>query len=427
MRLNLAPKVATITASAQCQQMFELLAQDLLSKARCARLTTAHGVIDTPAFMPVGTQGSVKGVSPRELRELNAQIILGNTYHLFVRPGLDVIKHFGGLHKFMNWDGPILTDSGGYQIFSLSKLRKITEDGVEFQNHIDGARAFISPEIAIETQAALGGDIVMALDECIPYPCEYEYAAQSAEMTTRWARRCKEWQKENAQRSTSNAQRPTAVGSAVPAESRADALGTAHTTGRQLLFGIVQGGTFEDLRKQSAQAIVELDFDGYAIGGVSVGEPEEEMMRAVESAEPFLPKDKPRYAMGLGTPPQLLEMIARGMDMFDCVLPTRLARNGTAFTDTGTLNLKNAEFARDKRPIEENCVCPACGGFSRGYIRHLVKAEEILGLRLITLHNLRFYLELMNRARAEIERGTFDQFRKTFVADYKTRDAMMIE
>ncbi|MGZ5545079.1 MAG: tRNA guanosine(34) transglycosylase Tgt [Limisphaerales bacterium] len=393
--------------------MFELLAQDLLSKARCARLATAHGVIDTPAFMPVGTQGSVKGVSPRELRELNAQIILGNTYHLFVRPGLDVIKHFGGLHKFMNWDGPILTDSGGYQIFSLSKLRKITEDGVEFQNHIDGARAFISPEIAIETQAALGGDIVMSLDECIPYPCEYDYAAQSAEMTTRWAKRCR------------------AVASAVlSGESSVlapDALRTAHTTARQLLFGIVQGGTFEDLRKQSAQAIVALDFDGYAIGGVSVGEPEKEMMRAVESAEPFLPKDKPRYAMGLGTPPQLLEMIARGMDMFDCVLPTRLARNGTAFTDTGTLNLKNAEFALDQRPIEENCACPACREFSRGYIRHLVKAEEILGLRLITLHNLHFYLELMNRVRAEIERGTFDQFRKTFVADYKTRDAMMIE
>jgi queuine tRNA-ribosyltransferase len=366
--------------------------------------------------MPVGTQGSVKGVSPRELRELNAQIILGNTYHLFVRPGLNVIKHFGGLHKFMNWDGPILTDSGGYQIFSLSKLRKITEDGVEFQNHIDGARALISPEIAIEIQAALGGDIVMALDECIPYPCEYDYAAQSAEMTTRWAKRCK-----------AVASAVLSGESSVESACAPDALGTAHTTARQLLFGIVQGGTFADLRTQSAQAIVALDFDGYAIGGVSVGEPEEEMMRAVESAEPFLPKDKPRYAMGLGTPPQLLEMIARGMDMFDCVLPTRLARNGTAFTDTGTLNLKNAEFALDKRPIEENCACPACREFSRGYIRHLVKAEEILGLRLITLHNLHFYLELMNRARAETEGGRFDQFRKTFVADYKTRDVIAAE
>src|SRR5213594_4357157 len=395
---------------------FELLTTDGCSKARRGGLTTAHGVIDTPAFMPIGTQGTVKAVTPRELREMNAQIILGNTYHLFVRPGLDVIKHFGGLHKLMNWDGPILTDSGGYQIFSLAKLRKITDNGVEFQNHIDGARAFISPEIAMEIQATLGSDIAMALDECVPYPCEYDYAAQSAEMTTRWAKRCK------------------AVASAVfsgessTRSSRApDALGTAHTTARQLLFGIVQGSTFEDLRKQSAQAIAELDFDGYAIGGVSVGEPEEEMMRAVEWAEPFLPGNKPRYAMGLGTPPQLLELIARGMDMFDCVLPTRLARNGTAFTAAGTINLKNTEFILDKNPIEENCACEACREFTRGYIRHLVKAEEILGLRLITLHNLHFYLNLMNRVRSEIKAGTFDQFRKTFVAEYKTRDAMRVE
>jgi queuine tRNA-ribosyltransferase len=397
------------------QKAFEILAIDRDSKARCGRITTTHGAIDTPAFMPVGTQGSVKGVSPRELHELNAQIILGNTYHLFVRPGLDVIKHFGGLHKFMNWDGPILTDSGGYQIFSLAKLRKITEEGVEFQNHIDGARAFISPEIAMEIQFALGSDIAMALDECVPYPCKYDYAAQSAEMTTRWARRCKEWKKENAHRLTSNAQRPTE-------ETTVSQLSTINS---QLLFGIVQGATFQDLRKQSAQAIVNIDFDGYAIGGVSVGEPEDEMMQAVEWSEPFLPADKPRYAMGLGTPPQLLEMIARGMDMFDCVLPTRLARNGTAFTGTGTLNLKNAEFTRDKRPVEESCTCPACREFSRGYIRHLIKAEEILGLRLITLHNLHFHLNLMNRARGEIERGAFDQFRKAFVTEYKTRDAVV--
>jgi queuine tRNA-ribosyltransferase len=391
------------------QNDFELLASDQHSKARRGRLKTIHGVIDTPAFMPVGTQGSVKGVSPRELRELNAQIILGNTYHLFVRPGLDVIEHFGGLHNFMSWNGPILTDSGGYQIFSLAKLRKITEEGVEFQNHIDGARAFISPEIAMEIQAALGSDIAMVLDECVPYPCEYDYAAKSAELTARWAKRCK------------------AVASAVSADFGAAALRTAHATARQLLFGIVQGGTFNDLRRESAQAIVELDFEGYAIGGVSVGEPEEEMMRAVESAEPFLPADRPRYAMGLGTPPQMLEMIARGMDMFDCVLPTRLARNGTAFTAAGTLNLKNAEFALDKRPIEENCACPACREFRRGYIRHLVKAEEILGLRLITLHNLHFYLNLISRARTEVERGTFDQFRRAFVAEYKTRDAATVE
>ena len=396
------------------QKTFELVSQDRESKARRGRLITTHGIVETPAFMPIGTQGSVKAVSPRELRELNAQIILGNTYHLFVRPGLDVIKHFGGLHNFISWDGPILTDSGGFQIFSLVKLRKINEEGVEFQNHIDGSRAFMSPEIAMEIQAALGSDVAMVLDECVPYPCEYEYAAKSAELTTRWAKRCKASREENAQRSTPNAQHRTEE----PIVSQPS------TTNSQLLFGIVQGGTFENLRRASTQAIVQLDFDGYAIGGVSVGEPEEEMMRAVESAEPFLPTDKLRYAMGLGTPPQMLEMIARGMDMFDCVLPTRLARNGTAFTATGTLNLKNAEFALDKRPIEENCACPACREFTRGYIRHLVKAEEILGLRLITLHNLHFYLNLMNRARTEIEGGAFDQFRKAFVALYKTRDAV---
>ena len=373
--------------------MFELLAQDPSSKARRGRLTTAHGAIDTPAFIPVGTQGSVKATSPRELRELDAQIVLGNTYHLFVRPGLDVIKHFGGLHKFMNWDGPILTDSGGYQIFSLSKLRKITEEGVHFQNHVDGTPAFISPEIAMEIQAALDSDIAMVLDECAPYPCEYDYAARSAEMTTRWAKRCK---------------------------SEFDIRNSKFEIKRQL-FGIVQGATFDDLRKSSAQAIVDLSFDGYAIGGVSVGEPQDEMMRAVESAEPALPEHKPRYAMGLGTPPQLLEMIARGIDMFDCVLPTRLARNGTAFTATGTINLKNAEFALDKKPIEEDCACPTCREFVRGYIRHLVKAEEILGLRLITVHNLHFYLDLMRQARDTIENKTFDGFRKNFVSNYKTR------
>jgi queuine tRNA-ribosyltransferase len=389
--------------------MFGLLAQDRQAKARRGRLTTAHGIIDTPAFMPVGTKGTVKAVSPGELRELKAQIILGNTYHLFVRPGLDVIERFGGLHNFMGWHGPILTDSGGYQIFSLAKLRKITEEGVEFQNHIDGTRAFISPEIAMEIQTALGSDIAMALDECVPYPCEYDYAAKSAELTKRWAKRCKEWKERNVERRTE------------------ESINYQLSTTGSLLFGIVQGGTFDDLRRESAQAIVELGFGGYAIGGVSVGEPEAEMMAAVESVEPFLPTDKPRYAMGLGTPPQLLEMIARGMDMFDCVLPTRLARNGTAFTTTGTLNLKNAEFTLDKRPIEDNCECYSCRDFSRGYIRHLIKTEEILGLRLITLHNLHFYFNLMSRARVEIGCGTFDQFRKAFVADYKTRDAAIVE
>src|SRR5881398_984233 len=387
--------------------MFELVAQDRESKARRGRIATAHGVLDTPAFMPIRTQGSVKGVSPKELRELKAQIVLGNTYHLFVRPGLDVIKHFGGLHKFMNWDGPILTDSGGYQIFSLAKLCKITEEGVHFQNHVDGTPAFISPEFAKEIQTVLGSDIAMVLDECPPWPCDYDYAARSMEMTVRWAQRCKRSVEAGVSPATSN-----------------NAAGTAAATEGQLVFGIVQGATFPELRKQSAQASVEIGFDGYAIGGVSVGEPEEEMMRAVESSALFLPENKPRYAMGLGTPPQLLELIARGMDMFDCVLPTRLARNGTAFTAVGTLNLKNAEFARDKNPIEQGCACPACQEYTRGYIRHLIKAEEILGLRLITLHNLHFYLNLMSRARTKIECGAFDQFRKAFVAGYKTRDAV---
>src|SRR5437667_8970649 len=385
--------------------MFELIVQDRHTKARHGRLTTAHGVIHTPAFMPIGTQGTVKAVTPRELREHKAQIILGNTYHLFVRPGIDVIQHFGGLHKFMNWDGPILTDSGGYQIFSLAKLRKITEEGVHFQNHVDGTPAFISPEITMEIQAALGSDIAMVLDECPPWPCEYDYAARSMEMTARWAQRCKR-----------------AVEAGVSPAKLKNAAGAAATTANPLLFGIVQGATFEDLRKASAQASVEIGFDGYAIGGVSVGEPEEEMMRAVESSAQFLPKDKPRYAMGLGTPPQLLELIARGMDLFDCVLPTRLARNGTAFAGTGTLNLKNAEFARDKNPIEQDCACPACQEYTRGYIRHLIKAEEILGLRLITLHNLHFYINLMRQVRNTITRGDFEAFRNYFVSRYKVRE-----
>jgi queuine tRNA-ribosyltransferase len=367
--------------------MFALLATDPASKARRARLTTAHGVIETPTFMPVGTQGSVKGVSPGELRQLEAQIILGNTYHLFVRPGIDVIRHFGGLRCFMNWDGPILTDSGGYQIFSLAGLRKITEEGVHFQNHLDGTPTFISPESAMEIQATLGSDIAMVLDECPPYPCEHEYAARSLELTIRWAKRCR------------------AV--ARPPD--------------QLLFGIAQGGTFEDLRRASAEATVQIGFDGYAIGGVSVGETESEMMQAVEWVEPFLPNDKPRYAMGLGTPPQLLDLIARGVDMFDCVLPTRLARNGTAFTAGGTLNLKNAEFTLQKGPIEESCTCPACRDFTRGYLRHLIKAEEILGLRLVTLHNLHFYLALMKRARLAIEAGAFGNLRREFVQGYRTK------
>jgi queuine tRNA-ribosyltransferase len=405
--------------------MFEVRATDKSTRARSGRLKTEHGLIETPAFMPVGTQGSVKAVSSRELGELNTQIVLGNTYHLFVRPGLDVIRHFGGLHSFMNWDGPILTDSGGYQIFSLAKLRKITEEGVHFQNHVDGTPAFISPEIAMEIQTALGSDIAMVLDECPPWPCDYDYAARSMEMTIRWARRCKVVAAASLSHPEQKCQSRSDRG--IPMRKVPVAPGDSSTALRsarndQLIFGIVQGATFPELRKQSAQASVEIGFDGYAIGGVSVGEPEEEMMRAVESSAPFLPETKPRYAMGLGTPPQLLELIARGMDMFDCVLPTRLARNGTAFAATRTLNLKNAEFAHDKNPIEQGCACPACQEYTRGYIRHLVKAEEILGLRLITLHNLHFYLELMRQARAAIENGTFNEFRFNFIANYKWRE-----
>ncbi|MEY2508371.1 MAG: queuine tRNA-ribosyltransferase [Verrucomicrobiota bacterium] len=379
--------------------MFELTATDRNTRARRGRLKTAHGVIETPAYMPVGTQGSVKAVSSRELLELKAQIVLGNTYHLFVRPGLDVIRKFGGLHRFMNWDGPILTDSGGYQVFSLAKLRQITEEGVHFQNHIDGMAAFISPEIAMEIQATLGSDIAMVLDECPPWPCEYEYAARSLEMTHRWAKRCRDWKEENVQRPTRDA------------ESRME----------QMVFGIVQGATFEDLRRSSAQTLAAMDFDGYAVGGVSVGEPEPEMINAVEWSEPHLPENKPRYAMGLGTPPQMVELIARGIDIFDCVLPTRVARTGTAYTAAGTLILKNAEFTSDTGPVEEGCACEACNGYSRAYIRHLLKSQEILGLRLLSIHNLHFYLDLMEKTRRAIEEGTFAQFRKQFVGGYRIR------
>ena len=368
---------------------FQLLAQD--GKARRGRMLTPHGAIETPVFMPVGTQGTVKAVSPRELQELNAQIVLGNTYHLFVRPGIEVMRQFGGLHHFMGWKGPILTDSGGFQVFSLAKLRKITEEGVHFQNHLDGAPCFLGPETAMDIQATLGSDIAMAFDECPPHPCGREYAAKSLGLTLRWAERCRRW-----------------------AEARDE---------RPAIFGIVQGSVFEDLRRESAEALARMDFEGYAVGGVSVGETQEEMMQAVEWSEPFLPAAKPRYAMGLGTPPQMLELIARGIDMFDCVLPTRIARNGTAFTAAGTVNLKNAPFAADKGPIEEGCQCYACAEFSRGYLRHLIKAEEILGLRLVSLHNLHFYIRLMERARTRIEAGTFDEFRRRFVAGYKPQGA----
>jgi queuine tRNA-ribosyltransferase len=359
--------------------------------ARAATLETRRGPVRTPVFMPVGTQATVKAMTPAELESLGAQIILGNTYHLHVRPGEKLIARLGGLHRFMGWNRPILTDSGGYQVFSLAKLRKITPEGVRFQNHLNGSPTFIGPETSMEIQRDLGSDIVMLFDECPPHPCSHADADKSLDLTLAWAKRCRAWW------------------DAQPTEDR------------PLVFGIVQGSSHADLREKSARALVEIGFDGYAVGGVSVGEPEPEMFAAVENSVPFLPKTHPRYAMGLGTPPQILEMIARGVDMFDCVLPTRLARNGTAFTAGGTLNLKNAPFAEDPSPIEEGCECYACKNFTRAYLRHLVKAEEILGLRLLSIHNLHFYLGLARQAREHILAGSFQEFRRRFVAGYKTR------
>jgi queuine tRNA-ribosyltransferase len=348
-------------------------------------LVTRRGAVETPVFMPVGTQATVKAMTPQELREIGAQIILGNTYHLHVRPGEGLIRDLGGLHKFMGWAGPILTDSGGFQVFSLAKLAKVTEAGVNFQNHLDGTPTFIGPEESMAIQRDLGSDVVMAFDECPPHPCSHEAAEKSLELTTRWARRCREWWDEQ------------------------------RVENKPLIFGIVQGSSYADLRERSARGLVDIGFDGYAVGGVSVGEPEPEMFAAVEGAVPFLPADRPRYAMGLGTPAQVIEMVARGIDMMDCVLPTRLARTGTAFTADGTLSLKNAPFARDERAIEVGCECSACRNFSRAYLRHLVKADEILGLRLISIHNLHFYCGLGRRARAAILAGEFAAFREETV------------
>ncbi len=367
--------------------MFELISQDEASGARRGKLTLSHGVVETPAFMPVGTRGTVKTVSPAELHELEASIILGNTYHLFIRPGMEVIKEFDGLHNFMNWDGPILTDSGGYQVFSLAKLRKITDEGVAFQSHLDGAKLFLSPESALEIQSTIGSDIAMLLDECPPYPCERDYAENSLRITTDWARRSREWIEKNRRQG-------------------------------QNYFGIVQGSTYPDLREKAARDLVELDFDGYAVGGLSVGEPNEELYSAVDIAVPFLPQNKPRYAMGMGQPDQLLELISRGVDMFDCVLPTRVARNGTVYTRDGTLNIKNKKFEMDQRPICED-THPLCQGFSRGYLRHLIKSDEILGLRLLSLHNLHFYLNLMKEVRCAIEVGSFNTFKDDFIRRYR--------
>jgi queuine tRNA-ribosyltransferase len=370
---------------------FTLLKTVTDSRARLGRLELPHGVVETPIFMPVGTQGSVKTLHPDELELLGAQIILANTYHLWLRPGHELIREFGGLHEFACWQKPILTDSGGFQVWSLAKLRKITEEGVRFQNHLDGSKMLLTPELSMEIQASIGSDVAMLFDECPPYPCDEKYAANSLALTTRWARRCKDWVAANEPRSG---------------------------TGRQHHFGIVQGSIYPELRAQSATELAQMDFDGYAIGGVSVGEPEEEMFRAIDHAVPYLPENKPRYAMGLGTPPQILEMIGRGVDMFDCVMPTRVARHGTAFTLDGPIQIKNLAFERDARPLCETSH-PHVARFSRSYIRHLFRAGEILSLRLLSFHNLHFYLRLVSDARRAIADGTFLSFQHAFNQRYK--------
>lgn len=365
---------------------YELVKKDERTGARAGIIHTPHGSFPTPIFMPVGTQASVKGVAPDELRDLGAGIILSNTYHLFLRPGMDLIREAGGLHKFMHWDRAILTDSGGFQVFSLGDLRKITEEGVTFRSHIDGSKKFLSPEVSMEVQMALGSDIVMAFDECVPYPADYDYAKKSTERTIRWLKRCKE----------------------------------AMTAPNQGLFGIVQGGMYKELREWSARETTAMDLPGYAVGGLSVGEPKELMYEMLEYSTSLLPQDKPRYLMGVGTPDCLVEGVQRGIDMFDCVYPTRVARNGMAMTWTGRLVMKNAQFTHDHHVLEEGCGCYACrNGYTRAYIRHLVRANEIFGLRLLSLHNLYFLQEFMRRMRQAILDDCFTEFRSDFFNHYQ--------
>lgn len=364
---------------------YELVKKDAATGARAGIIHTPHGSFPTPIFMPVGTQASVKGVSPDELKDLGAGIILSNTYHLFLRPGMDLVREAGGLHKFMHWDRAILTDSGGFQVFSLGDLRKITEEGVTFRSHIDGSKKFLSPEVSMDVQMALGSDIVMAFDECVPYPADFQYAKQSTERTLRWLKRCKQ----------------------------------AMTAPNQGLFGIVQGGMHKELREWSARETVALDLPGYAVGGLSVGEPKELMYEMLEYSTSLLPENKPRYLMGVGTPDCLVEGVQRGIDMFDCVYPTRVARNGMAMTWTGRLVMKNAQFTHDHHVLEEGCGCYACrNGYTRAYIRHLVRAGEIFGLRLLSLHNLWFLQEFMRRMRQAILEDHFGAFRAEFFVHY---------
>ncbi|GEL77474.1 tRNA guanosine(34) transglycosylase Tgt [Tenuibacillus multivorans] len=364
---------------------YELIKTCKQTGARLGRVTTPHGSFETPVFMPVGTLATVKTMAPEELKEMGANIILSNTYHLWIRPGEDIVEEAGGLHSFMNWDGSILTDSGGFQVFSLSDRRKIHEEGVHFRNHLSGEKLFLSPEKAMRIQNSLGSDIMMAFDECPPYPASHEYMESSVNRTSRWAERCLE------------------------AHQNKD---------KQGLFGIVQGGKYEDLRKQSARDLVSLDFPGYAIGGLSVGEPKDVMNNVLEFTTPLLPSDKPRYLMGVGSPDSLVDGAIRGVDMFDCVLPTRIARNGTCMTSHGRLVVRNAKFARDFTPLDENCDCYTCRNYTKAYIRHLIKANETLGIRLTTYHNLYFLVKLMEKVRKAIKEDRLGDFRDQFFDQY---------
>lgn len=364
---------------------YELLKEAKDSKARLGLLHTPHGVIETPTFMPVGTRATVKAMTPDEVKDLGAQIILGNTYHLYLKPGHELVKEAGGLHKFMNWKGPILTDSGGFQVFSLGDLRKITEEGVVFRSHIDGSKHFISPEKSIEIQNALGSDIMMCFDECTPYPATYEYAKHSMERTTRWAQRCKDYHQD---------------------------------LDKQGLFGIVQGGMYKDLREISAKDLVAMDFPGYAVGGLSVGEPKDIMVDVLNHTTPLLPKDKPRYLMGVGSPDYLFEAVLSGIDMADCVLPTRIARNGTVMTSQGRVVIRNAKYAKDFSKLDPECDCYACTNYSRAYIRHLFNVDEILGARLATIHNLYFLIKLMENIRNAIKEDRLLEYKEKFYRKY---------
>lgn len=364
---------------------YELIKKDKQTGARLGIVHTPHGSFETPTFMPVGTQATVKTMAPEDLKSMEAGIILSNTYHLWLRPGHDIIREAGGLHKFMNWDRAILTDSGGFQVFSLSDMRKIEEEGVHFRNHLNGDKLFLSPEKSMEIQNALGSDIMMAFDECPPYPATFDYMKASVERTSRWAERCLK----------------------------------AHTnTDKQGLFGIIQGGEYEELRRQSAKDIVSLDFPGYAIGGLSVGEPKDVMNRVLDFTTPLMPENKPRYLMGVGSPDSLIDGSIRGVDMFDCVLPTRIARNGTFFTSKGRLVIKGAAFARDFGPIDEKCDCYTCQNYSRAYLRHLFKADETFGLRLASYHNLHFLMNLMKDVRQAIREDRLLDFKEAFFEEY---------